>query len=552
MSEHGKLWASQFIDEDGAPYGNAYAQFFDSTGVSRKAVWTDRDKTLPSALGTTDDVEGDAEGWISAYGDGLYRIVIRAAGDPGSNTPIRIFEDVSLVDAEPAYDGETDPWTLADEQERRLSGHGRQAEATSAQSGSEIDLSKFDVAGRTYLVEGTVALLTFESMTVEDYEDGARITLECVDNPIKLRAKRAGDVGGENLRIGGDFLMSVGSSIDLELRGDEWYERARFFFDPGYDNMRDTGIASDVEVVVTGKAVKITGGATITNLWWVSDGEMAPPQTQLTLRFTGAAEIVDGGGGGGNVLLNGAFTAQSGTTLMLVSTGLNWIELARSNEEAPETETTLDSGSTPSVAGTHTIYFTGENFDDVDRLTNPTLGRIITIIFNGTLVDSPGGTYTDVRKRMEHQASASEGYVSLVTGADFNALPGDRLTLQCQRDSDDVLYWQEIGRSMIDVAPVIEASGGEFEVWRPIHKIANGTGSTVDIDTISPSPRPGVTVSLVYDGSNNFSFNEDGNLWVASGTEIVMDSLSESFTFMSLGTTGAKNWVQIDAGASTD
>ena len=104
-------------------------------------------------------------------------------------------------------------------------------------------------------------------------------------------------------------------------------------------------------------------------------------------------------------------------------------------------------------------------------------------------------------------------------------------------------------------APVIEAAG-TLEVWRPCHIVNNDSGDTVDVESITPVPSPHNVVSLQHSGGDNISFNEDGNIAVASGTEIVMDEAGETFTFMSLSgsptSTGALRWVQIDSGSYGD
>ncbi len=561
MADVAAFFTIQIIDSDGTPAGLCYVQAFEPTGMSRKAIWTDYAKTLPSGSGTLADLDGDDTGRVTFYGDGRYLLKFRAAGDDGSNTPLLILYDVDLTIAEPVYTGDTTDFDLAGFEERTLAGQGRQAVQTQAQqSGTAalLRLSRFDVAGSTYLAEGPASFTTYKQVTTEDYDDGARITVMCLTNPLRLRAKRSGDDSSHNLEIGGDFLMSVGSSIDLELLNDVWYERSRFFYDTSYENMQNTGIASAGTIIAPGRAVKITGTATINNIRWIVSGEPAPPGQRLDLYFTAGAIVGDNTG---NVNLEGTFTGQAGATLSLISTGTGWKEICRTGYVAPNVTQTLDApdgSGRVSVAGTYEVYFTGENFDDIEQLTNPgTLGRIILIRFNGTLTDSPSESYTDCRKYVRDTADTGAGYIRLKPRTDFGTLPGDWLRLQLLLDESDVLYWEEIDRFEVATAPDdsaivprIDQIDGSIDVWRPSHRLRNASGDTVDIDTITPVPTPHRVVTLFYDGDNNYSFNEDGNLWVASGSEIVMDEAGESFTFMSLALNGSKGWVQIDSGSA--
>lgn len=567
MADHAKVWSQQFIDEDGTPYGLCYAQFYDVTGASRKAVWTDRDKTLPSTAGTLLDVDGDATGRITAYGDGVYRLVIRAAGDDGSNSPIAVFEGVQLVDAEEAYDGETPAFTLEAFEEDVLAGQGRQAAATSAQSGTTLDLSLFNAAGGTYLVEGTASLLTFQFVTVEDYTNGARITLECVTNPIKLRARRSGEASGTyNLEIGRDFFMPVGSSIDLELRSGVWYERARFVYDAAYDKAQSGGVDSATSMIVPGGSmVKVNGIATIQNIYWVQTSQVAPPGTRLDLYFASTATVSDGAG---NVQLNGDFEAVAGASLGLISTGETsgaaWVETYRN--PAGGTVVTLGTGSTPSVKGTSapdrstaaTTLITGNDISDVERLIDPVLGKTITIVSTNTL--TPNDDYLNVRKRFRHAASTSVGYLSLQYGADFYMIPGDTLTLTCLSDGT-VLYWKEITRTEDDAWPMLAditgttsgAGAGTIAPWRPNHTL--NCGSQQYLDGTTTWLGDGRTLRLrLKTGSNDVEFQQN-----AAGTDLqflteaTADTMTEEWHLMAFFayTThgGVRQWAQVLEGS---
>ena len=531
MADHAKLWTDAFLDEDGAPYAGCYAQFFDVTGSTRKAVWTNRDKTLPTAGGTLADVEGDDFGRITAYGDGVYQIVVRQSGDPGSNVPIVTFEGVQLVDASPAYDGANANFSLEELEERLLAGAGRQALSSTAQTDATLNLggTYFASQGKTYLVPGATSLVTYDKVATGGHEDGARITIECISNPFKLRAKRDGEATADyNLEIGTDFVLSVGSSIDMELRSGNWYERARNFYVQSYENAQTPGVGASASIVASGPVMYVTGSATIRNVYWIVSGQQAPPGTVLTLHFETGATVEDNMG---NLDMDDDFVGQSGATLSLVATGTGWLEKGRTGEVAVSSITqALGSGATPSVAGSTSTYYTGDNYDTVSRLTSPgSPGRIITLIFNGT--EEPLETYTNVRKTISHEGSASEGYVSLANGVDFGTVPGDTLTLQCFVDASSVKYWGEIGRTMASVVPKITLSSGVLTVWRTAHVLEVTSGST-DITSIMPEASGPWEVTIFYGGigSATYTFKknegnyltEPGNSEVNELTEVVM------------------------------
>ena len=552
MTANAKLWAEQFIDEDGVPFGLCYAQFFDATGVSRKAVWTDRGKTLPSGAGTTANIDGDAEGWVTAYGDGVYYIVVRAAGDDGTNAPIRVFEDVQLQDAMPSYDGPTTGMDLETLEESFMSGQGRQAAATSAQSGTTVDLSKFDSASGTYLVEGTSTLLVFQKVSVEDYEDGATIRLECLTNPIKLRAKRAGEGSGYNLEIGTDFLMSVGSSITLELRNGSWYEVARSFFWSGYQELQNVsgGFSTSATLVAAGPAVRVRGTGNITSIWWVKSGEYAPPGQTLDLYFVAGAVVVDGA----TIDLDGNYTGQTGGHLSLLSTGAGWVERSRRGYTEPNTTATLGapSSGSVSVAGGYDVYYTGANMDEIKRLTNPGLaGRIITIIFNGykmdgSIDDGPTGTYTNSRKYLRHRGATGEGYIELRPGCDWGTLPGDKIMLQLVKDKDNVLYWAEMYRSEAQWITRLEGNA-TLVIWRNFHRVTNETGAVIDVTNIVPIRNSGHIIQFFFGGPDKVNFAEGGN-FAPSPSKNNLNAANQYVEFLSLpdGNPSGVNWGGID------
>lgn len=553
MADHAKIWTQQFIDEDGVPYGLCYAQCYEVTGSTRLAVWTDRDKTEPTTSGTVGDIDADTSGRLTLYGDGVYRILIRAAGDDGSGAPIATFEGVQLVDAEEAYDGTDSTFTLEAFEESVLSGQGRQAAPASAQSGTTLDLSLFDVAGGTYMVAGTASLLTFQYITTEDYENGARVTLRCTTNPFKLLARRSTNSSATyNLEIGRDFLMTVGSSIDLELRSGLWYECARFVYDAAYDKAEGTGVASAADLIVPGGSmVKVTGTTNITNVYWVQTSVAAPPGTDLELYFTGILTVSDGGG---NVALNGDLTTAAGTVLGLRSLGVaGWVERYRS----PSGELTSSLvGGTPSGKGAPVVYTTGTDHTTVTRIIDPVLGKRITIVNNDTTSQTAADTYTSARRQFSHEASASEGYLSLQYGDNYQMIAGDTLTLVCLLNGSGVKYWKEEGRTETSaIWPMIELTSASTNIglWRPYHTV-NVAGGACTIDTMNVTGL-GVGSSRVFSirgktGTSACGFNHQatptaGTVMIASGNNIGTEHEVLAFVLQS-NYAGTEFWVSVN------
>jgi hypothetical protein len=542
MADHAKLFFQQFEDADGVPYGLCKAEFWNEAGDTRLRVWLDRDKTLPSPAGTTQDISADLLGRITAYGDGVYRVVIKTAGGTG----ITVLEGVQLVDSAPSYTGPTPGFTLEEFEERVLSGQGRQAAASGALSGSTLTLAGYAAAGRTYLVPGAAgSTVDVQYITTEDYENGARITLECVTNPFVLRARRAGEDGAQyNVSIGTDVYMTVGSSIDLELRGGQWFGRGRHQQEAHYADFEDAGVASAAALVVASRSVLVTGTTDIENVWWVRSGDLPPPGARLTLVFDDALTVENGTG---NLDLEEDFDTTAGAVLDVVCTGTGWVERAR----RPRVDAiTLGSGGTPSVAGARSVVTTGNGIDTVTRLLSPALGKVITIVFDNSL--TPNDDYLNVRKKFEHAASSSEGYLSLHRNADFYGVPGDTLTLACVLNGSSVLYWKEVARTTVPVWPRLpaitgtsEGSPGTIAVWRDRHETNNG--SQQYISKTSTWLGDGFTVSLrLAAGSSALTIRNND-----SGTDLGMSiigpnnlSADSEFAIM-LGMTeadGTRRW----------
>jgi len=562
MADNAKLFTIQISTTAGVPYGLCFVQAFDSTGAARKAIWTDRAKTLPSVAGSLLNLDGDTSGRVSFYGDGVYRLIFRAAGDDGTNSPILVLENVQIVDAEEAYDGPTASFTIESHEESNLSGQGRQAASTSAQSGTTLNLALFDADGATYLVPGTASLLTFQYVSIEGYADGARITLECITNPFRLRAKRAADSSATyNLSIGRDFYMPVGSSVDLELRSSVWYERSRVVAGVAYDQFEGTGVASAASLVLPGAdTVLITGTVTITNIYWILTGEVAPPGTKVDLRFSGATTVTDGG----NIALDGDLVTANGTILGLVSIGTaGWQERFRKPTGA--SVVTLGSGATPSIKGTGAgdvntvgVLVTGNNdLVAVTRLTDPVKGKVITIVNDNTL-GSADLTYVSLRKIFQHAASASAGYLSLEFGADFAMVLGETLTLVCLEDSSAVLYWKETARQENStIWPEIEVTGlTTFAPWRPYHTLVDA--GTATIATMTPYGRASNRIFRFRGktGISNTTFTPDaaptaGEIMMSGGGNGNLGNDFETLAFfLHENFVGTKYWVSLNVSGS--
>jgi len=87
---------SGLCDASGNPLSGAIIVTKDSSGASPKAVWEDKDMTLPGALGKS-QFTLDATGKAVVFGDGVYTILVYAATDTGLTSPIATFSGVSYA-----------------------------------------------------------------------------------------------------------------------------------------------------------------------------------------------------------------------------------------------------------------------------------------------------------------------------------------------------------------------------------------------------------------------------------------------------------------------
>jgi len=340
--------------------------------------------------------------------------------------------------------------------------------------------------------------------------------------------------------------MTVGSSIDLELRNSVWYERGRFVFEQPYDDLEYTGVASASSLVVSGKTVRVTGMTGIDNVYWIASGDAAPAGTKVDLYFTGALTVNDGG----NLALDGDFATAAGSVLGLLSIGAGgWVERFR-REATTSRQATLGTGATPDVTGPYEILLTGNSTTSVTNMIGGVLGQVVTIENNNTLGTSP--YYTNGRRTFEHEANTSDGYLSFATDADFGTLQGDVVTMRCMYDSTNAVnYWKELSRvEDRSVTPQIDVTaGGSLTIWRSRHILNNTSGGSVTFDNLLPAMRPGTQVTMFATTLNGgVIWSEVGNMRVYSGSTITLNQDDEMHVFLasSFPNTPAIKWVQID------
>ena len=85
---------SSIQDVSGDPISGAIIVTRNSANSAAKAVWEDKDQTLPSALGKS-QFNLDSEGRAVVFGDGVYTIIVYAAADTGLTSPLYTFSGVS-------------------------------------------------------------------------------------------------------------------------------------------------------------------------------------------------------------------------------------------------------------------------------------------------------------------------------------------------------------------------------------------------------------------------------------------------------------------------
>lgn len=81
------LYAGLNDSDTGQSYSGAIVGFFEAGTTTPKAVWLDKDKTLPTVAGQT-QVTLDSNGVAQVFGDGVYKINIYAPTDTGLVTPL--------------------------------------------------------------------------------------------------------------------------------------------------------------------------------------------------------------------------------------------------------------------------------------------------------------------------------------------------------------------------------------------------------------------------------------------------------------------------------
>lgn len=92
------LASSRIDSRDGGVWDDGAIVAFFAAGTSTpKVVWTNRDKTTPSAAGIEQTTLG-TEGSCTVYGDGLYDIKIYDATDTGLTTALKTFSGVNVED----------------------------------------------------------------------------------------------------------------------------------------------------------------------------------------------------------------------------------------------------------------------------------------------------------------------------------------------------------------------------------------------------------------------------------------------------------------------
>jgi hypothetical protein len=83
----------------GLVWEGAIVGFFEPGTATGKAVWLDRDKTLPTGAGQETGTLA-ADGSFTGYADGIYDIKIYNADDTGLTTPIKTYSSVNIQDSQ--------------------------------------------------------------------------------------------------------------------------------------------------------------------------------------------------------------------------------------------------------------------------------------------------------------------------------------------------------------------------------------------------------------------------------------------------------------------
>jgi hypothetical protein len=552
MADNAQHFTIQPVDADGDIYPLCYAEFFDSTGISRKAVWTNRAKTAPSAGGSTADVTGDTDGRISAYGDGVYTVVVRASGDTGSGTPIATLTTVLIQDSEPSYTGATSGWTLATFESRFMQGQFAVSEDSggAVTLGTTLALSVFDnyLTSRIFAVIGGGTIEEYTKLDEGALTNGAVIQLFGTVNTVKFTAKRSGDnISTHNLLIGEDLHLAVDDTITLRLWDGLWYLVSSHVLDKHYEHVVLGAVASATSITIPAqvRAVRITGTATIQNVWWLATSNMAPAGTVLDLLFDSALVVTDTTG---NMDMGASFGAPAAGVLSLISDGANW-RRRDSHDLLPSSTAVLSAAdATPDVGDALTYYTNGDN-GALTHLMLPVEGKRITLVHNETA--TPNADYLNVRKLLTHESDATEGYMKLEWDRDFYMLPYDTIDLLCLVDSSAVNYWKEVSRTE-DRTPTPELAADGLSAitpWKRCHVLSNG-GGTVTISTLTAAPA-GTMQQFIFQGPGKVTFDQSGNMWTQSGSAIELSHPDEVHTFLSVQSPApvsgiTKDWVQVE------
>ncbi len=92
------LWSGIDDPSDGEPFSGAIVAFFAAGTTTPKAVWENKEKTIPSAAGQFQD-NLDSNGQLKVFGDGIYKINIYHPNDTGLTTPKFTIEGVSYINS---------------------------------------------------------------------------------------------------------------------------------------------------------------------------------------------------------------------------------------------------------------------------------------------------------------------------------------------------------------------------------------------------------------------------------------------------------------------
>lgn len=93
------LWAGLNDPDTGRSYSGAIVATFATDGTTPKAVWEDKDKTLPDAGGKA-QFNLDANGQAEVFGDGVYVIKVYDSTDTGLSSPRMTIDSATYINPE--------------------------------------------------------------------------------------------------------------------------------------------------------------------------------------------------------------------------------------------------------------------------------------------------------------------------------------------------------------------------------------------------------------------------------------------------------------------